>query len=267
MESYFDGNRKLWDGYTRVHITSGFYDLPAFKEGKSTLEPMDLEEVGDVHGKTLLHLQCHFGMTTLSWARAGAVVTGVDLSGESIKTAKSLSEELNIPARFIESNIYDLPEQLDEEFDIVYTSYGVLNWLPDLTRWAQIAAAYVKSGGILYLADYHPFAWVFADETPQIEIEYDYFYDQVLKQTTEGTYADREAKLEDKDSFEWQHTMSKIINSLIQAGLQIEFLHEFPFCNYQRLPFMEKRKDGYWHMPAEIPPLPWIYSIRARKAG
>ena len=267
MEDYFDGNRKLWDGYTRIHVNSAFYDLPAFKKGKNALEPMDLEEVGAVVGKSLLHLQCHFGMTTLSWARMGAVVTGVDLSGESIRTARSLAEELNIPARFIEANIYDLPAELEEQFDIVYTSYGVLNWLPDLKRWAQIVAGYVKPGGIFYLADYHPFSWVFADETPQLEISYDYFYSQVLKMTTDGTYADQQARLEHKDSYEWQHTMSEIINSLLQAGLQIEFLHEFSFCNYPRLPFMEKHADGYWHLPEGIPGLPWMYSIRASKAG
>lgn len=267
MEDYFDGNRKLWDGYTRIHVNSAFYDLPAFKKGKNALEPMDIEEVGAVAGKSLLHLQCHFGMTTLSWARMGAVVTGVDLSGESIHTARSLAEELNIPAHFIEANIYDLPAALDEQFDIVYTSYGVLNWLPDLKRWAQIVAGYVKPGGIFYLADYHPFSWVFADETPQLEISYDYFYSQVLKMTTDGTYADQQARLEHKDSYEWQHTMSEIINSLLQVGLHIEFLHEFSFCNYPRLPFMEKRADGYWHLPEGIPGLPWMYSIRARKPG
>ena len=133
--------------------------------------------MGEVRGKSLLHLQCHFGLDTLSWAREGAQVTGMDFSPEGIRIARGLAEELNIPARFICCDLYDLPEHLDETFDRVFTSYGVLCWLPDIPRWAQIVGHFLKPGGVFYIAEFHPFSNVFkndGDET-SLELAYPYF--------------------------------------------------------------------------------------------
>ncbi|MCZ7544594.1 MAG: class I SAM-dependent methyltransferase [Anaerolineae bacterium] len=153
---YMESNRALWDEWTGIHAKSAFYDLEGFKAGRLSLDRVAREGLGDVTGKRLLHLQCHFGMDTLSWARLGAEVTGVDFSEKAIALARALSAELSIPARFVCANIYDLPAALDGAFDIVFTSGGVLYWLPDLVRWAEIVAHYLRPGGTFFLADSHP---------------------------------------------------------------------------------------------------------------
>ena len=126
MDEYLKKNRELWNEITPIHARSAFYDVEGFKKGRSTLDSIELEELGDVSGKSLLHLQCHFGLDTLSWARRGAKVTGVDFSDEAITQARSLSEETSIKANFICSNIYDLPDVIEDQFDIIFTSYGIL---------------------------------------------------------------------------------------------------------------------------------------------
>ena len=139
------------------------YNVEGFKAGRITLNDIEIEEIGAVEGKSLLHLQCHFGMDTMSWARLGAEATGVDLSDASIDLANELNAELGLGTRFIRSNVYDLPDVLDGEFDIVYTSLGALCWLPDLTRWGQVIARFLKPGGTFYVRDEHPAGRIFDD--------------------------------------------------------------------------------------------------------
>lgn len=162
--TYYDTNRRNWNERTAIHARSQSYDLAGFRAGRSSLLPIELAEVGDVAGKSLLHLQCHLGVDSLSWARLGARVTGVDFADEALAVARGLNEELGLDTRFLHANLYDLPDLLNEQFDIVYTTYGVLCWLHDIPRWAQIAASYVKPGGILYLADFHPLMVAMSDE-------------------------------------------------------------------------------------------------------
>src|SRR6266852_5932566 len=147
MDTYSKANLDWWNEVVGVHAQGDTYGLERFKAGMSKLKYLEREEVGEVTGKSLLHLQCHFGMDTLSWARLGASVTGVDFSEEAIALAQSLSQELAIPARFLQTNIYDLPDVLDEQFDLVFTSYGAICWLPDLKPWGQLIARYLKPGG------------------------------------------------------------------------------------------------------------------------
>ncbi len=132
-QKYFEANKELWNKRTAIHKDSSFYNLPGFKAGENVLTPIELKEVGDVKNKKMLHLQCHFGMDSLNWARLGADVTGVDLSDEAINQANQLNDELRMNAKFICCNVYDLKEHLNEKFDIVFTSYGTIGWLPDLT--------------------------------------------------------------------------------------------------------------------------------------
>jgi len=147
MREYFEANRRHWDEVVPIHVASDLYDVTAFKVGKSRLKPVEREELTDVRGKTLLHLQCHFGLDTLSWAREGAIVTGVDFSLPAIEAARSLAAECRLEARFIPSDIYSLSDKLSEEFDIVFTSYGAICWLPDISRWAQVVERFVRQGG------------------------------------------------------------------------------------------------------------------------
>ncbi|MYE90926.1 class I SAM-dependent methyltransferase, partial [Candidatus Poribacteria bacterium] len=180
MDHRIEANRKNWNERTPVHAASEFYDVAGFRNGRITLNNIERTEVGSVEGKSLLHLQCHFGMDTMSWARLGAQATGVDISGAAIDLAKALNDELQLNTRFICSNIYDLPDVLDEKFDIVYTAMGVLCWLPDLLGWANIIARFLKPNGIFYILDGHPFLHVFESAEPQagvqeLQVRYPYF--------------------------------------------------------------------------------------------
>jgi len=265
MDEYTRSNRKLWNEWTRIHAQSDFYHLEEFKAGKNVLNSLEQDEVGNVAGKTLLHLQCHFGMDTLSWARLGAQVTGVDFSDEAIRLAQSLSNELNLPARFICRDVYDLDNVLQEQFDVVYTSYGVLAWLPDIPCWARTAAARVKPGGFFYIADFHPFAEVMDDGAEEYRLFYPYFAKDVMTFEVKGSYAERDAQVESKMEYGWNHTLGEIVTSLIEAGLQIEFLHEFPYSVYQQLPFLRPDGKGLWK-PVEDPAMvPLMFSLRASK--
>ena len=161
MDERLRVNRDNWNERTPVHAGSDSYDLAGFKAGRITLTDVERREVGDVSGKTLLHLQCHFGLDTMSWARLGAKATGVDFSDDAITLASALNEELELGARFIRSNVYDLPNALDEQFDVVFTSYGVLNWLPDIAGWAEVVSNHLKPAGVFYIVEFHPFAAVF----------------------------------------------------------------------------------------------------------
>lgn len=266
MQDYMKANRALWNEMTPIHARSAFYDVEGFKRGRITLLNIEREELGDVSGKSLLHLQCHFGMDTMSWARLGAAVTGVDFSDEAIALARSLSQELGIEARFIQSNIYDLPDVLDEQFDVVFTSYGAIGWLPDLERWGQLIARYLKPGGTFYIVEGHPFLMVFDnDENNAYRVGFPYFQGtEPLRFEGDGDYADRSAKLT-HPSYEWIHSLGKIINVLTSAGLRVEFLHEFPVCAWQALPFLAEGTDGWWRAPEEMISIPMTFSLKATK--
>jgi SAM-dependent methyltransferase len=247
-------------------VRSSFYDIDGFKAGKSMMVmPCELKEMGDVCGKSLLHLQCHVGMDTLSWARRGAKVTGVDFSGEAIKTARELSKEVGIKASFIESDIYTLKDALKEKYDIVYTGGGAICWLPDLKKWGEIIAHFLKPGGFFYIMEGHPFMSVF-DNSPDakgLSVKNPYFNNPDWINIDPGNdYADPGYAIKNKES-EWMHPLSEIINSLIQAGLKIEFFNEYPMIFCKVFPFMEKDKDGYWRIKGDK--LPQIFSLKASK--
>ena len=252
---------------TPIHARSKFYDVAGFKSGKSSLKSIELEELGDVSGKSLLHLQCHFGLDTLSWARLGAKVTGIDFSDKAIDLARSLSKELSIEASFVQSDIYALPNVLDSQFDIVFTSYGVLCWLPDLRRWGEIITHFLKPGGTtFYMVADHPLANIFesAEDSSELKIAYSYFH---TPEPTEwgpggGSYAEPDAKVS-SSSYEWAHSLSDVINALISAGLRIEFTHEFPVCTWQRFASMKQDEDEWWRLEGDNIPL--TYSLRATK--
>jgi len=266
MDEYLQANQTLWNAWTEDHERSSFYDVEGFKAGKERLKSIELEEVGNVRGKTLLHLQCHFGLDTLAWARHSAVVTGVDLSDRSIALAGSLSRELNLPARFICSDILALPEVLEDRFDIVFTSYGILHWLRDLTRWAQTIAHFLEPGGFFYIVEDHPFMRVFSsDPELGIKVANPYFFSEEPYQAkTEGSYA-TDFKGEKRTYYMWDHSLGEVINSLIQAGLRIEFLHEFPFALRAKFPTMVKGVDGYWRFGREHNMIPLLFSLKATK--
>ncbi len=266
MDEFLHANLNLWNEYTDIHVRSA-YDVEGFKASKTDLHSIELEELGDVAGKTMLHLQCYFGMDSMRWARRGATVTGVDFSDRAIAAARQLNDELGLNCTFVHSNVLELTEHLEGQFDIVFTSYGVLPWLPDLKRWAQVIAHFLKPGGIFYIVELHPFALVFDDQSsePELKVVYSYFHrPEPFEFSVIGSYADRTAHVEQPVSYEWAHSMGDIVNALLEAGLNIQFLHEFPYCVYKMLPFMEER-DGWWRLPKEMPELPLMFSLKATK--
>ena len=171
-KNYFDSNKELWNKKTAIHKNSDFYDLKGFMNGNNTLKDIELKELGNVKGKNILHLQCHFGLDTLSWARLGADVTGIDFSDEAISTAKQINKEAKLDAEFICSNVYDLKAKLNKKYDIVFTSYGVIGWLPDLNRWADIINYFLNPGGVFYMVEFHPVLWMMDDDFKQIKYSY-----------------------------------------------------------------------------------------------
>ena len=269
-DRYIEANRKSWDARTPTHFGSRFYDVDGFKAGASSLHSLEIEEVGDVRGKSLLHLQCHFGLDTMSWARLGARSTGADFSEEAVSLARSLSEELGIDAKFVVSNLYDLPDVLEGRFDVVFTSYGALTWLPDLERWAGVIAHFLEPGGFLYVLDSHPFGNVFYDEEDAVELRPFYPYStrgaDPLAFPTGSTYTDGPQE-QYGPTFEWGHSVGDILNALISAGLTIDFFHEFHFAGYEALPMMEQGDDGWWRLPEGGESVPFLFSLKATKPG
>jgi SAM-dependent methyltransferase len=266
-------NRELWNAWTKIHVGSAFYDVPSFRNGERPIRLADYEreEVGSVEGKTLLHLQCHFGLDTLSWARLGATATGIDFSDEAIATAGGLAGELGIPATFIQSDLYRLPEVLDEQFDIVYTSGGVLGWLPDIAGWGRVAAHFVRPGGFLYVTEIHPVADVFENEgvePGELRLAYPYWsHPEPLRFEVKGSYADRAAPTDGLVEYGWDHSLGEILTSLADAGLRLEFLHEFDFVRWP-VDFLVESADGRWRLPdGSKGSLPLFFSLKATKPG
>jgi SAM-dependent methyltransferase len=277
MREELELNRSYWDEATEIHGRHNVYGIDDFKAGLCRLHRVEVEEVGDVRGKSLLHLQCHFGIDTLSWARRGARVTGVDFSPKGVELARRLSAETNLTAEFVCSDVYDLERALPrgDGFDIVYASYGVLNWLPELTRWGRVVAHYLKPGGFFYIAEAHPTALMFPldqdlEKAGGFRPWLSYFNEpQGIRWAPDYDYADAGAKHE-LGCHEWHHALGDVVGALIGAGLCIDWLHEFPFCPWKVVAgceLVERFSDshGYYARPAGEVKLPLMFSIRASK--
>ncbi|MFC1852113.1 class I SAM-dependent methyltransferase [candidate division CSSED10-310 bacterium] len=248
-----------------MHFAS--YGIERLRQGGTMLSEIELKEIGPVTGKKLLHLQCHIGTDTLSWVQAGALVTGVDFSAQSLTLAAQLRDELHLEARFIQANVYELKQKLEDTFDIVYTSRGVLCWLRDLSEWAGIISHYLKPGGIFYIMETHPTCMIFDEEKcGKLEVKYSYFHQEKPLMVEGGTpdYADQ-SYCATNPTYEWNWSLSDIINSLIKAGLVIEFVHEYDQLFYQGLKDMVQTKSGWWYLPDYEHQLPFTFSLRARK--
>jgi SAM-dependent methyltransferase len=259
-------NRDFWDELAPVHARA-YKEVKLLRRGGTTLDEVELREVGDVGGKTLLHLQCHVGTDTMSWARQGAKVTGVDFSAKSIACARELQRELGLAASFLEANVYDLPAVLDGEFDVVYTSRGVLCWLKDLGRWARVIAHFLKPGGIFYMMESHPICDIFDDTRPgELTITRPYFHAAEPTWWADHIpdYADS-SYIPEHTSYEWTWPVSDIINSLIAAGLCLEFFNEYDRLFFKRFPGMARLSERWYHFPQYAKALPLMFTLRARK--
>jgi SAM-dependent methyltransferase len=259
-------NQAHWDELAPVHLNA-YKEVSMLREGREILDDIELREVGDVSRKSLLHLQCHIGTDTLAWARRGAVVTGVDFSPESIACAHRLSQELSLPATFLQANIYDLRSVHDPAYDIVYTSKGVLCWLRDLPEWGRIIAHYLKPGGVFYLMESHPFIMALEEHSPGVlSFDYAYFHDPAPRNWAPEVpdYADPDYTPQ-HGSWEWEWSVGDIVNALTQAGLHLDFVNEYDKLFFRMFPSM-KTDDGRWYrMPGYERQVPLLLTVRARK--
>jgi SAM-dependent methyltransferase len=265
----FAANHAWWNGVVATHVGSPMYLTTVFREGGDTLHPIESAEIGDVRGKSLVHLQCHFGLDTLSLARRGAQATGLDFSANALAQARALAQETGIAARFVESNVYDAPAALGATYDIAYVTWGAINWLPDLHRWARVVAEVLKPGGFLYLLEGHPAALMLSQTQKDAPLtpNWPYFAHEAPQVIDEpGTYADRNAKLAHTVTHEWAHPISEILGALIATGLAIEMFHEHDRLAWQLWPCLDYDGNRMYRLPEGKLRLPLSFSLRARKA-
>ena len=262
-----DLNRRWWDERVPIHLTSSFYDVDSFRSGRNTLQQWELDEVGEVSARSLLHLQCHFGLDTLSWARIGARATGVDFSQPAVEAAAQLAAELDIDATFVCSDVYDAVDALaGAQYDVVYTGHGALVWLPDIERWADQVARLVAPNGILYVSEFHPVTQLFGWEDDAMEIVHHYREGEVtLSEDARGSYADLETHTEHNTNALYLHTIGSVLTTLLDHDFQIELFRERDVTLYPRFSFLHPDSMGIYHTPSERPTLPHMYSVRARK--
>lgn len=253
---HLEMNQQAWNRRTEIHRESEFYDLAGFLSGKSSLNPLELELLGDVTNKSLLHLQCHFGLDSLSLARLGASVTGVDLSDTAIKQATHIAKEAGLDSKFICSDVLQLKQLDSSKYDVVYTSYGVLCWLPDLTQWAKVIAESLKEGGEFHLIEFHPFHDVMAG--------YPYFNTHEAYVESESTYTENSGD-EEQEIATWAHSLSEVISALISAGLSINAFREHDYSPYNCFDGLEETSPGHFQKLVDNEPVPMLYSITAIK--
>ncbi|MEU8993312.1 methyltransferase [Streptomyces caniferus] len=270
-DDWWEANRAMWDERVAIHTASDYYDQDGFRRARDVLRDFEVAEVGEVAGRSLLHLQCHFGQDTLSWAHRGAArVVGLDFSEPAIDAARELAAELGYApdrAAFVAADVYDAAEAVpDTAYDIVYTGIGALNWLPDLQRWADTAASLVAPGGFLYLAEFHPLCDALDDETGS-RIVHDYFSRDAWVDESPGTYTDFDAPTVNNRSVEWQHPIGDVVSALAATGLRIDFLHEHDMTMFQRFTALRRAPDGYHRFPGDRPRIPLMYSLKASRNG
>jgi 2-polyprenyl-3-methyl-5-hydroxy-6-metoxy-1,4-benzoquinol methylase len=262
MKKYFETNKALWDEKVVYHQGSEMYNLEGFLRGKNMLNEIELNALGDVKGKSILHLQCHFGQDSLCWARMGAHVTGVDMSPKSLELAQELNEKLGLDVTFVECNVLELKEHLEGQFDIVFTSYGTYTWLPDLDQWASVISHFLKPGGIFYIADFHPVIYMY--DFPTQKFEYNYFNSgKPYEEITQGTYTNFDAPIQHKEYF-WCHGLSEIITPLLKNGLTLLEFKEFDYSPYNCFENMKEVEKGKYVYNPKIS-IPHVFSLKMRK--
>jgi SAM-dependent methyltransferase len=260
MEEFLKANQQMWNQRTDIHIDSDFYDVPSFLEGRSSLNSIELDLLGDVKGKKVLHLQCHFGQDTLSLARMGAKATGIDLSDRAIAKARELNQKMGLDAEFVCCNVLDIDQHLTDQYDIIFTSYGTIGWIPELDRWGQLVAQFLAPGGQFLIVEFHPVVWML--NSGMTFFEYSYFNKEMIEET-EGTYTDGAGDFEAK-SYSWNHPLSDVFKALLDAGLTISHFSEYDYSPYDCFEKTVKAAQGYQIQGLEGL-MPMVYALGATK--
>ena len=263
MDDYIKINKALWNKKTSIHLNSSFYDNDSFMKGKTSLKEIELDLLGDLKGKKILHLQCHFGQDTLSLARMGARVTGVDLADKAIDQAKKMAKQLGLEsqASFICCDVLELDQFLKDEFDIIFSSYGTIGWLPKIEKWGQLIAHFLKPNGQFIFAEFHPFVWMLDDDFKQLE--YPYFNKKTFYEEYTNSYTDGKGH-EPIMGYSWNHPISEVLQVLLANGLQIQDFQEYDYSPYDCFPNTVKHKKGF-QLKGFEGKLPMVYALVAEK--
>jgi len=261
-EDYLDINRESWNARTELHFDSEFYDNSSFLKGRSSLNSIELDLLGHVSGKKILHLQCHFGQDTISLSRMGAKCTGIDLSDTAIEKAKELAAHSGEDVRFIASDVYGLESVLDESFDMVFTTYGTIGWLPDLDKWAGVIDKFLKPGGTFIFAEFHPVVWMFSNDFSRIE--YSYFNRQEIVEESDESYSEGKLMQSVKE-VSWNHDLGEVFESLLGRDFQITAFHEFDYSPYSCFKDMVESEPGKFQIKQFAGKIPLVYSLKAIK--
>lgn len=259
---YSEANRQLWNLKTEHHLQSEFYNVAGFLAGATSLNDIELGLLGDVAGQHIMHLQCHFGQDSLSLSRLGAHVTGLDLSDTAIAKARELNTQLGLTAQFVCADVYAAPQVVARQFDVVFSSYGVLGWLPDLDGWAAVVARLLRPGGRLVLVEFHPVVWMFDDGFTRFD--YSYFNRETIMEPETGTYADRAAPIQ-ATAISWNHSLSEVLGALLRHGLEIRHFEEYDYSPYNCFAGLEEAGERRYQFPHLRGKLPMLYSLVARK--
>jgi SAM-dependent methyltransferase len=259
-EDYKSINKALWDAKTVVHLNSEFYDNQSFLAGRNTLNEIELDLLGDVTGKNILHLQCHFGQDSISLARMGAKVTGVDISEAAIKAAQDLAKQTGTDANFVCCDVYDTPKYVLDKFDIVFASYGTIGWLPDLIEWATVIRQMLVPRGKLVFVEFHPVVWMFDYEFGKVG--YNYFNNGPIEEALEGTYTDGGGELQ-HPSVSWNHSLGEVISALLEQGLDISFFQEYDYSPYPCFNHVEEFEKGKYRIAHLGNNIPMVYALEA----
>lgn len=259
---YLDVNRQTWNEKTKTHIASDFYDQKSFLQGKSSLNQIELNLLGDVKGKSILHLQCHFGQDSISLSRMGAKVTGIDFSDLAIAEAQKFAAQVGADTRFVCCDVYSLPQKLTDIYDIVFTSYGTIGWLPDIDKWAEVVAHFLKPGGRFIMAEFHPAIWMFDHDLNKIQ--YSYFKDQPIIESESGTYAEKGAPLRTQ-TITWNHALGEVCTALTDHHIALEQLREFDYTPYNIFPESDEFEPGKFRIKKFGNKLPLVYALSGKK--
>ncbi len=269
MDEYLAANRANWNDRAEVHLESDFYDVEGWLREPRPPRPHEAEALGDVSGLRLLHLQCHFGLDTLAWARVGAHVTGLDFSPVAVVAANDLAWRAGLSDRatFVCADVYDATTALaGATFDVVYVSLGALCWLPSIDHWAEQVGALVALGGRFYIHDVHPVGWALSDDT--LALAESYFEEREPNASdSDETYTDAERPLTNTKSYEWNHGIGEIVTALIAHGLRLEWLAEHDWTVWPRFPWLVPTDDGRWVAPPGMSRAPLTFSLLAQRPG
>ncbi|SFB04610.1 Methyltransferase domain-containing protein [Amycolatopsis marina] len=271
-EKQMQVNQANWDARTPIHVASRFYGLDGRRSPESWFGPFEWDDLGELRDRDLIHLQCHLGTETIAFARRGARTTGLDFSGESITQARRIAQREGVDIDYVHANVYDSVNALGEHrFDIVYTGKGALCYLPDLSRWASVIADLLRTGGLIYVVEFHPVLQSLAPkpapgEGPELLLRHDYLGGRgAIEHTATSTYTDGPALDTATCAYEWMHGLGEVITALVEAGLRIEHLRETDLLPWPRWDRMVRDECGWWRLPPNEPRIPLLYSLRARK--